>query len=544
MSRAWAASLACLLAASSLSGCGAAPVAGPDWVLEATPQLGQSSQALSWPNVAPNLLYLNFEGGDVVAQAGVDNAVADQSQLGSSGAWAAFDKTVGAPSTAVTRAQAIAAVADRVRSYYHPFNLDVVTTRPSSGPYTMILVGGTHTDISPAQGSGVIGVSPLDCTNANKSNLVFDFASDQTLMYGGLVEVAATAAHEAGHSFGLEHTDNPLDLMYSVKNGTATLQGQFQLSFTTGNYSSFNGGSPSPIPEMCGRANPLDNHAILTTNLGPRAPGGDTVAPTLTLDLPGPSQNVPLSFPVLVTAADDVALSRVEVYKNFELIAVLTPPTFGFTMGVVDKEIFQLAFEAIDTSANRTQVLRVLTADAKNPPLCQTSAECAGGRSCDNNLCRLPLGAACKSTADCAGGASCQTPMGQTASLCTQTCSGAVPCPMGLDCVNALCVPSSMPMTLKLPGDSCSDGSECSSGRCQGVCVVACDAANPCDPSAICQDVSGGQGCVPSDGPMTKKGCEVGAGAEGGRDGLWPLLLCVGLLGGALRRRVIGSPRR
>jgi hypothetical protein len=535
MAREGAASLGLLLTLP-LAGCGSAPVAGPDWVLEATPAPGQSNQALGWPHTAPNVLYLNFEGGDTISQAAVDSSAADQSQLGSTAAWAAFDKTLDAPSASVTRAQAIASITDRVRTYFNPFNIDVVTTRPSSGSYTMILVGGSHTNLSPSPASGVIGLSPLDCTNANKSNIVFDFSNDQSLMYGGLIEVAATAGHEAGHSFGLEHTDNPADLMYSVMNGMHSVDVLFQLSFAGGNYSSFNGGSPSPVPEACGRSNPLDNKAILMANLGPRPPGGDMVAPSLTLDLPGPSQNVPLSFPVRVTAADDVALSRVDVFKDLELIAVLTPPTFGFTMTAVDKETFELTFEAIDTSANRTQIPRVFVADANNPPLCQTTADCAGGRSCDSNLCRQPFGGACKTTADCSGGASCQTPTGQSASLCTQTCSGAVPCPTGFDCVNALCAPSMTPNpTLKMPGDACSDGSECLTGRCQGVCVGGCDDANPCDPSATCQPVSGGNGCVPNEGPMMKKGCDFGGGGTTGLSALIVLVLASVLAG---RRRL------
>jgi hypothetical protein len=71
---------------------------------------------------------------------------------------------------------------------------------------------------------------------------------------------------------------------------------------------------------------------------------------------------------------------------------------------------------------------------------------------------------------------------------------------------DSLCAPTTAPQP-KILGDTCSDGSECDSMRCQDVCVPACDSNNPCPDGMSCSVVSGGAGCVmPSPMPKTDSG--------------------------------------
>jgi len=97
------------------------------------------------------------------------------------------------------------AITELVREHFRDFALDVTSRRPQQS-YTTIV-------IAPASGDckfGVRGLSFNDCGDASQKNLGFAFACSQTV-----VECAAVIAHEAGHTFGLDHTSDQRDLMYS-----------------------------------------------------------------------------------------------------------------------------------------------------------------------------------------------------------------------------------------------------------------------------------------------------------------------------------------
>ncbi len=59
----------------------------------------------------------------------------------------------------------IAAVVCAVRQVLDPFDVEVVTTRPATGPYTMIIVGGAPSDLGLSSTVGSLGASP-DCQRA------------------------------------------------------------------------------------------------------------------------------------------------------------------------------------------------------------------------------------------------------------------------------------------------------------------------------------------------------------------------------------------
>jgi hypothetical protein len=448
--------------------------------------------------------------------------------------------TVNAPQ--VTRQQAIDAVVDRVRTFYDRFNVSVVTTRPSSGDYTMVAVGGSHTVAG--QPTGVAGVSPLDCTNSNLDNVVFDFSEDQIPMFGGVVAVAITAAHESGHAFGLEHTDNPADIMYSVAMSNQTIDNLFNISFTTGDYSSYNAGDGTPGMPMCGRSNPVDNAAILDTNVGANSNPGDTTPPGIGFTFPILSQ-VPTTIPLQFTASDNVGVVRLELYKDLELIAVLTTPPYQTTITANDGDAFYLTIESIDANANRSSLTRPFLVSASMGALCP-SGTCTDGKTCKEGICRVGLGAPCTQTIDCTTD-NCKAPTGSTTKICTQSCSAAHACPAGFTCGSDLvCAPT----PLKKNGDMCAAGTECMSGLCGGgVCVPACDATGACVLPLVCQAVDGGMGCVlaqdstpsPTTQPMGSSGCDAAPGAHPSPlVFLWLAPLVARRLRGRSRRSVAG----
>jgi hypothetical protein len=187
---------------------------------------------------------------------------------------------------------------------------------------------------------------------------------------GGVVGLAITVAHELGHSMGLEHTDAPADLMYSVAQPMITLPDWFHLSFAQGNYSSYRAGE-SPAPSQCGRPDPQDNAAVLTAALGART-RADALPPDVTWTSPPATATDPepvsASFDVEVDAQDASGIARVEVYRNFDLIAALTAPPYRATL-TATSDPFYVTVDAIDGALNRRAISRAFVLEP--PPAVQ-----------------------------------------------------------------------------------------------------------------------------------------------------------------------------
>jgi hypothetical protein len=304
------------------------------------------------------VLWLDFEGAGVVESATDDSsAMPVQSRLAPTSALVPpFDSAPSAPQ--VTRDQAIAAVVDRVRTLVKPFAISVVTTRPDYPPYTRILIGGTQTSIGLS--SVEAGLAEVDCGNALDADVAYDFAAEQTPDFGGVVGIANVAAHEAGHTFGLEHVANPTDVMYAAATPQLTLPELFTLSFTGGAYTSYGGATSS----LCGH-DPADEVALLDCAVGAsddQGGGADTTAPVL--DWGDVAAEVATSFTVSVGASDDVGVSRVEFYKNLELVASVATPPYAATISAAPSEQFYVTVEAIDDAANRATMTRAFAAAA------------------------------------------------------------------------------------------------------------------------------------------------------------------------------------
>ena len=333
---------ACLLLASCV------PSAAPDRV-----------RAAAACNTGPVTLWLDFEGAGVVHAASDDSsAMPVASVLAPTNAVIPpFASAAIAPS--VTRDQAMAAIVDRVRTLMRPFAVDVVTTRPVAPPYTRILVGGTAMALGVSATEA--GVAEVDCGNRADGDVAYDFSDEQTPDYGGVVGIANTAAHEAGHTFGLEHVDDPHDVMYAAATPDLTLPDLFGLSFgAAGSFTSYGSNA-----RACTSSDPIDEPAILDCNVGVAAAGGDVEAPTV--DFAAPSGPVPSTVTLTATASDDVGVVRVEAYKNLELVAAPTAPPYTFTITAAPAEHFYVTVEAIDAAGNRGTVTRALVAATPSP---------------------------------------------------------------------------------------------------------------------------------------------------------------------------------
>jgi hypothetical protein len=343
--------------APALVACAAASGPSPAPSLAPAPPSAPVTVAPTACNNGPYTVWLDFDGASLAHGAADDATTMPlQSLLAqSSVSFPAFDGSVAAPR--VTRAEAVAAVVDRVRTRLAPYAVDVTTTRPTSAPYSVVLVGGTPANIGAAAGEG--GLANEDCGNLYDRDVSYVFAGELDPARGGVVATANTVLHEVGHAFGLLHTVEHLDLMYSVASPSLTLPELFTLTYAAGDYSSYSAGVSTPVPRACAGSDPVDNAALMACNAGTRARVGDVTPPSLSWDVPAAGINTvrpPLGL--AFSASDDTAVVRLELYQNLELVAVLTAPPYTATIDVTPGEPLFVTVEAIDAAANRTTLSR------------------------------------------------------------------------------------------------------------------------------------------------------------------------------------------
>ena len=94
-----------------------------------------------------------------------------------------------------------------LRKGFEDYNIEFTTSRPSSGPYTMLI-------ISPSSGPNH-GVAPLNCGNTNASDIAFVYKIGNS----STAWIAQAGAHELGHSFGLSHVKESRDYMQWASSG-------------------------------------------------------------------------------------------------------------------------------------------------------------------------------------------------------------------------------------------------------------------------------------------------------------------------------------
>jgi hypothetical protein len=212
---------------------------------------------------APAVLFLNFDGATITKSTKTSDAATNVSFIGG-GVIPAF-----AVGNQTLRTQ----IAQIVTQAYQPFNIKIVTARPASGDYQMIMIGGKPSAIGL---SGAFpGISPMDCGNANPRDIGFVFAdymaSTSTALLGE--RISQTTAHESGHLQGLPHSGDPCDLMVSP----------FDSVCSTGFFRSFLDKQMTAPDQGCGSAT-TNSFKLLLAALGPAQitpPAKDSGAPKL-----------------------------------------------------------------------------------------------------------------------------------------------------------------------------------------------------------------------------------------------------------------------
>ena len=166
---------------------------------------GGIDAAVNMPDAGPTcsngrVVYLNFDGV-TLTQAATSDATQNRAS------WMQIGTGTAPPyrSGSASRAADIAAIATGVRSLLSQFPVTVVTTRPATGPYVMIVFGGTANQVGSRFGGAV---NTLDCGDAAKSDVAW--ISDGVSPNQRVVNFAVGAI---GFGLGLTATTDPLDCM-------------------------------------------------------------------------------------------------------------------------------------------------------------------------------------------------------------------------------------------------------------------------------------------------------------------------------------------
>ena len=279
--------------------------------------------------IAPWMVFLNFDGATLTA--GGDSAQDDITQIAElAGEFAPYD------GDASMRTSVIQAVEVDFAEY----NIDIVDTRPESGEYAMTLVGPTN-----PFGGGVLGIAPVDCGNQQThSNVSFAF-TNLTL---DPITTASTISHELGHSFGLDHVNEMLDLLNPSDSGGDPEFLDQCLPLTDGAFAAC-----GPVHEQhCPGEAAQNGHQELLSLFGPAIPDVDGPVVIMTAPLTGTTFEEGDGFTVLVTITDDSDVVAAELFSNGVSVSVDTTEPWGWQIGSLPAGLYTLEVVAHDEHGN------------------------------------------------------------------------------------------------------------------------------------------------------------------------------------------------
>jgi len=325
------------------------------------PVPGQDEAAPVRPQAAKQgVVFVNFDGVNL-SQGGFDSSQNDTSQI-FGGAFAAY----GGDGTQR------AAVMEAVRADWAPYNVLIVDSRPASGDYTMNVTSPTN-----PIGGGVLGIAPLDCYDQQThNNITFAFhgASDG---FPASVQ-ATTIGQEVAHSYGLEHVDDPSDIMNPFNAGGDPSFKDQCIAVVQG------GQCGQQHAEHCGSGTSQNSHQELLQLFGTSEP--DTQAPTVTITAPEDGAVFPVGaeFKIEVTAADDSAIGTVQLFDGEMALQNDAAEPYFWDVFDIPEGVYQFRVVATDLSGNEAEsnVVEVVVGD---PPQSDTSGDAESGDEADDD---------------------------------------------------------------------------------------------------------------------------------------------------------------
>jgi hypothetical protein len=340
-----------------------------------------------------------------------------------------------------------------MQEVYSPYAVTVQETRPTSGSYTMAVIGGSHTDA--AQANGVLGISPLasDCS-ARDNVIAFTFSNDHPVV-DRVNNVCWTAAQETAHAFGLDHE-------YEYLDGTSACNDPMTYRNDCGGEKFFRNkearcGGPGdgfgPAPRECRCSTTQNSHQKILSVFGE---GQSLIPPpTASIQVPNDGARVVDNWNTSVLAGSRRGVDRVELWLNnwpwvtkpgamFEATGQLDPAQYAMVApdGVPNGGIKVIA-RAFDDLGYEGDVSISVT----KGPACASDANCLEHQHCNTGAATdtVAAGGCYWDPGTVALGDSCSYPQACESRLClgpaggevcTQTCTptGSERCPTGFEC--------------------------------------------------------------------------------------------------------------
>lgn len=292
-------------------------------------------------------IFVNFDGANLTS--GSDDSRNNVTQIGQLvGSFAAYGN--GPKREAVMQA---------VRNDWAPFDVVITDTRPGSGDYTMNMTGPTN-----PFGGGVLGIAPVDCGDSQThNNITYAFHSEGD-QFSAAVQ-ATTIGQEVAHSYGLEHVDEPGDIMNPFNaGGDASFRDQC-IPIVQNLY------CPAQHQAECGTQSQQNSYAELMTLFGPSTP--DAAPPTVSITYPadGDTFDTGASFTITVAASDDQAIESVILFSNDQEQGTDGSEPYGWEVADIQDGVYELSVLAVDVAGNETASSTVTIAvgtDVPPPP--------------------------------------------------------------------------------------------------------------------------------------------------------------------------------
>jgi MYXO-CTERM domain-containing protein len=274
-------------------------------------------------------VFVNFDGAQLVA--GNEDSRANETAIAElAGAFPPYGGTTHR-----------AAVLQAVQQDFDPYDVVVVDNRPSTGNYTMAMVG-------PVDAGDALGLALLDCDDRIANNIVFAFHGDGDNR--SAASQANTISQEVAHSYGLEHVEHQGDLMYPMSTGGDPAF----LDLCTAIVPAPEIGCPAQHAVYCPEAQ-QNSHRELLGRFGARTP--DDVDPAVEITQPDNEDelDVGADFDIVAAATDERGLANVVLFVNESNIGGRTVSPYTWHVDDMPMGVFDMYVIAIDNGGNMTK---------------------------------------------------------------------------------------------------------------------------------------------------------------------------------------------